>query len=406
MSDCSTSHSCSTVTLRPGSLNQIEHTDMTYSLLHLPTEKKTFTSSKNFIVAEPISTTLLCPNCFQIYVDPVVMGCGHILCQGCTLLSSKLKNKDSCLELSTELKTLSNTTTLHPFSTSSTTTITTTSVMTSESLTETLERCPLCEPKRNEFNEIIPPTTLLQQIHNSLSTLLIECSLCNEYMLLTDFEKHHSEDCKSVLLQCSPQASCSTLDDEEHDPSTHSLRQTSMKPISSNNVSHVNESFENYVGNETGSSTSSLDASPVLESHPSYTLVSSLQQEEPFRFSLPFSLNEVATVEGQSFVQGVYFEYLPGIFEDLPHVHLFQQCVCRGVLPTIMVHETTELRNLEMDPPLRITLEDGNFALRFLGYYKAPVSGYYTFFLTSNDGSMLWLDHRLLISNSKKVVYL
>ena len=39
------------------------------------------------------------------------------------------------------------------------------------------------------------------------------------------------------------------------------------------------------------------------------------------------------------------------------------------------------------------------FGYIFEGYVKAPVEGLYTFYLESNDGSVLYLDNNLIIDN-------
>jgi len=41
-----------------------------------------------------------------------------------------------------------------------------------------------------------------------------------------------------------------------------------------------------------------------------------------------------------------------------------------------------------------------NFAMRFTGYVKAPRRGQYTFHLSSDDGSKLWIGDKLIVDNS------
>jgi hypothetical protein len=51
----------------------------------------------------------------------------------------------------------------------------------------------------------------------------------------------------------------------------------------------------------------------------------------------------------------------------------------------------------------KITLDgrprDADFAARFTGRFQAPTDGLYTFYTTSDDGSRLWIDDRLVVDN-------
>lgn len=44
-------------------------------------------------------------------------------------------------------------------------------------------------------------------------------------------------------------------------------------------------------------------------------------------------------------------------------------------------------------------LQDTNYFMRFSGYINVPTNGSYTFYLSSDDGSKLWLDSALLVNN-------
>ena len=48
---------------------------------------------------------------------------------------------------------------------------------------------------------------------------------------------------------------------------------------------------------------------------------------------------------------------------------------------------------------LTARMRDTNYFMRFSGYLNVPTNGSYTFFLNSDDGSLLWLDDVLLVNN-------
>ena len=53
------------------------------------------------------------------------------------------------------------------------------------------------------------------------------------------------------------------------------------------------------------------------------------------------------------------------------------------------------VNNINLNPSLRNT----NYFLRFAGYVNIPTNGSYTFYLNSDDGSLLWLDGALVVNN-------
>jgi hypothetical protein len=55
----------------------------------------------------------------------------------------------------------------------------------------------------------------------------------------------------------------------------------------------------------------------------------------------------------------------------------------------------TTVNNVNLNPSLRNT----NYFLRFTGYVNIPTNGSYTFYLNSDDGSLLWLDGALVVNN-------
>jgi hypothetical protein len=101
---------------------------------------------------------------------------------------------------------------------------------------------------------------------------------------------------------------------------------------------------------------------------------------------IPFSFTkqrprEPATVD--SAVSGLSYDYFEGAWEHLPDFDT--------VLPTASGHVAA--------PDFSVRRRDVNFAIRFTGYVDVPHSGTYTFFLTSDDGSRLWIGDRLVVDH-------
>lgn len=52
---------------------------------------------------------------------------------------------------------------------------------------------------------------------------------------------------------------------------------------------------------------------------------------------------------------------------------------------------------------LSYVLDTGNFAVRFTAYISVPQAGHYTFYLTSNDGSALYIHGTKVVDNDGQV---
>jgi len=80
---------------------------------------------------------------------------------------------------------------------------------------------------------------------------------------------------------------------------------------------------------------------------------------------------------------GLNVECYEGDFNKLPDVNAMTPSMT-GVAETISLKEATS---------------DDTYALRFTGYIRIPHEGVYTFYLSSDDGSRMWLDGDLLVDN-------
>ncbi|KAG0045803.1 hypothetical protein BGZ83_008983 [Gryganskiella cystojenkinii] len=106
--------------------------------------------------------------------------------------------------------------------------------------------------------------------------------------------------------------------------------------------------------------------------------------------------------------QGVVFEYYEGEWDWLPNFDEMQP-VHAGIVGNFMIDDTTE-RDLFRPQGLdfmsgpnrnrsRPGKESGNFAVRFTTHIDITQDGVYSFWLSSNDGSVLYIANSLVVEN-------
>ena len=81
---------------------------------------------------------------------------------------------------------------------------------------------------------------------------------------------------------------------------------------------------------------------------------------------------------------GLHYNYYQGLWQRVPDFSRITTAA-QGILHDINLDE--------------ITYNKDRFALLVTGWIETPKSGNYTFYLTSNDGSRLWIDGREIINN-------
>lgn len=121
------------------------------------------------------------------------------------------------------------------------------------------------------------------------------------------------------------------------------------------------------------------------------------------------------------YAPGVKYEFTQGVFDEIPE---FSHLDCQeGNAPLVSVESfamNSDIENVERSRSVSIasvidmavdTLSQkskeqlpGNFAVRMTGFIRIQQAGLYTFFLGSNDGSILYLASKKLIDNSGKVI--
>lgn len=142
-----------------------------------------------------------------------------------------------------------------------------------------------------------------------------------------------------------------------------------------------------------------------------YTTDGSEPSEHSMLYTAPFQLKETTTVKAKGFLSGVHesyavaanfskmtpqppvsvvkpqagirFEYLEDYFLSIADMKKYQ-VVKTGTISTVNITAITD---------------DRAFGYRFKGYILVPVTGVYSFYLNSNDGSNLYIGEQLLVDN-------
>ncbi len=91
----------------------------------------------------------------------------------------------------------------------------------------------------------------------------------------------------------------------------------------------------------------------------------------------------VTVTEEGGFTSGIRFQYFEGSWDQVPEFNIFSP-VTSGQLP-----------NFDISPALQEDL----FGFRFFGEIAIDSAGTYQFFTTSDDGSLLYLDGKLVVDN-------
>lgn len=87
--------------------------------------------------------------------------------------------------------------------------------------------------------------------------------------------------------------------------------------------------------------------------------------------------------EGVIIAEGLNYEYYQGVWDRIPDfdsITLFQSGMTNNFDITILPYSF-------------------NFGFRFTGFLKVPVDGLYTFYTTSDDGSQLFIDSKMVVDN-------
>lgn len=106
-----------------------------------------------------------------------------------------------------------------------------------------------------------------------------------------------------------------------------------------------------------------------------------------------------ANIEGE-LLQGAVFEYVQGDYETVPNFsHLVPNAT--GIAPLLSIDGESELALFQSGSNFRPDDSQalGDFGVRFTGYLKVPVDGTWTFFLSSNDGSRLYIGGKAIVDN-------
>ncbi|KAJ3058554.1 hypothetical protein HK102_010443, partial [Quaeritorhiza haematococci] len=111
--------------------------------------------------------------------------------------------------------------------------------------------------------------------------------------------------------------------------------------------------------------------------------------------------------DAAEWVPGVKFEYFQGQFDMLPDFLQLGDPTSTGIARNLSIDQFTELslfdtergKHSDFGATGANIVEMGNFAVRFTGQLKVPQTGRWTFHLTSNDGSCLYLNGKKVVDN-------
>lgn len=92
------------------------------------------------------------------------------------------------------------------------------------------------------------------------------------------------------------------------------------------------------------------------------------------------------------------YEYYKGEFDELPEFNSLTAS-SKGIINDISVTATSEFITFDTALSTAPSRKSGNFAMRFTCLLKIPTAGVWTFYLTSNDGSALYLSGKKIVSN-------
>ncbi|TPX61253.1 hypothetical protein SpCBS45565_g07311 [Spizellomyces sp. 'palustris'] len=105
------------------------------------------------------------------------------------------------------------------------------------------------------------------------------------------------------------------------------------------------------------------------------------------------------TVIGEDgYATGVVYEYYKGDFGALPDFNTLEH-FSAGIQKSISIDAKTEATFFDPGLQKGRSTEVGNFAVRFTAQLKIPHAGTWTFYLSSNDGSALYVSGKKVIDN-------
>jgi len=141
-----------------------------------------------------------------------------------------------------------------------------------------------------------------------------------------------------------------------------------------------------------------------------YTLDGSSPTQHSLLYSAPFSVDKTETVSARAFTSNV----LPGNVATAPlHVYEWKHAieaegVSRGLLvKKYLLNSPGLVSDIDKAEPvstgvslfisLHDTLRRENTGLVYEGFIKVPADGFYNFYLSSDDGSILWIDDDVIV---------
>ncbi|KAF8931692.1 hypothetical protein BGZ58_007471 [Dissophora ornata] len=144
------------------------------------------------------------------------------------------------------------------------------------------------------------------------------------------------------------------------------------------------------------------EAGSAIEGIPTSSNKKTITKSRSRRFSAPGRHGSSHTLLSKSSqTPGVAFEYYQGEWDWLPNFDEMQPDNA-GIVGNFMIDDTTEndlFRQRYTHQVRRQFKESGNFAVRFTTHIDITQDGVYSFWLSSNDGSVLYVANTLVVEN-------
>eukprot|EP01135_Chromosphaera_perkinsii_P003687 Nk52_evm5s252 gene=Nk52_evmTU5s252 len=340
-------------------------------------------------VGSNISSSLYCSICQEPFIDPVeTISCGHTYCRRC--IYQWLDGNLSCPLDKTELKKSG----LRPVN-----------KIISSQLNDLNVCCKYCE-------KIFSRSQLEEHFTKICDNYPVRCDHrgCNEEIARKNANKHSEFECMyrpvkhhvcgrtfracelpSHVSECT---SVLTRSASEHSIGDDGLYYMANEDNTVNNPSFNRRNIlgEKYIQNEEHTSGGSKC---VFENS------GKARQREADVYDAQKDSTALAHE-----ISGVCFECYKGNFEDLPDFSSIE-CTHSGIINRIDLRELVRRGILQFgeDEQENERLPNAygmNFAARFKSRLKIDISGMYTFYLDSNDGSKLFIDSHLVVENGGK----
>ncbi|KAG0266121.1 hypothetical protein DFQ27_000168 [Actinomortierella ambigua] len=185
-----------------------------------------------------------------------------------------------------------------------------------------------------------------------------------------------------------------------------SLASTSSGDQSNNSDLTLHKTFSHHHRRESTQTTNPEVVDPMDEMRYREPLQPSAQHYQsmlttgvpPSLMQMSMDLHQPSYPVHHDYRQGVVFEYYEGEWEWLPNFDEMRPANV-GIVGNFLIEDTTETEIFRPKFRTKPSGPPGNFAVRFTTNIDIRQDGVYTFWLSSNDGSTLYIANQLVVEN-------